>query len=192
MSQRSLQLLARAGALLVFERIGTRPAGWLWAPKNATGPARRYGGGRTWPVALPRPSVARKSWRLSQLSLSTTEHPLRLLRQRLRALGAQQQPRAARAARRFAGACRGLVTHLQQPGTASGVVFLSLEDETGIVNVILCAGVCRLSACRPSRQASGGWRHMQNQHGVTHVVARISRPFAVACRDSAPSPLTFH
>jgi error-prone DNA polymerase len=31
----------------------------------------------------------------------------------------------------------GLITHMQQPATASGVVFASLEDETGIVNVIL-------------------------------------------------------
>ncbi len=30
----------------------------------------------------------------------------------------------------------GLVTHRQQPGTARGVVFLSLEDETGMANVI--------------------------------------------------------
>jgi len=37
------------------------------------------------------------------------------------------------------GACitvGGLVTHRQQPGTARGVVFLSLEDETGMANVI--------------------------------------------------------
>jgi error-prone DNA polymerase len=30
----------------------------------------------------------------------------------------------------------GLVTHRQQPGTARGVVFLGLEDETGLANVI--------------------------------------------------------
>ena len=30
----------------------------------------------------------------------------------------------------------GLVTHRQQPGTAGGVVFLSLEDETGMANII--------------------------------------------------------
>jgi error-prone DNA polymerase len=35
----------------------------------------------------------------------------------------------------------GLVTHRQQPGTARGVVFLSLEDETGIANVICTPGV---------------------------------------------------
>jgi error-prone DNA polymerase len=30
----------------------------------------------------------------------------------------------------------GLVTHRQQPGTARGVVFLSLEDESGMANII--------------------------------------------------------
>jgi error-prone DNA polymerase len=35
----------------------------------------------------------------------------------------------------------GLVTHRQQPGTARGVVFLSLEDETGMVNVIAAPAV---------------------------------------------------
>ena len=35
----------------------------------------------------------------------------------------------------------GLVTHRQQPGTARGVVFLSLEDETGMANVICPPGV---------------------------------------------------
>src|SRR5262249_61772589 len=35
----------------------------------------------------------------------------------------------------------GLVTHRQQPGTARGVVFLSLEDETGMANVICLPGV---------------------------------------------------
>jgi error-prone DNA polymerase len=42
------------------------------------------------------------------------------------------------------GACvsvGGLVTHRQQPGTARGVVFLSLEDETGMANVICPPGV---------------------------------------------------
>jgi len=35
----------------------------------------------------------------------------------------------------------GLVTHRQQPGTARGVVFLSLEDETGMANIICPPGV---------------------------------------------------
>ena len=35
----------------------------------------------------------------------------------------------------------GVVTHRQRPATASGVTFLSLEDETGILNVICSAGL---------------------------------------------------
>ena len=74
-------------------------------------------------------------------------------------------------ARRCASAA--LVTHLQQPGTASGVVFLSLEDETGIVNVILWPQVFeaqRTPALTASLLEVDGT--LQNQHGVTHVVAR--------------------
>ena len=67
----------------------------------------------------------------------------------------------------------GLITHLQQPGTASGVVFLSLEDETGIVNVILWPQVFasqRAPALAASLLVVSGT--LQNQHGVTHVIAR--------------------
>jgi error-prone DNA polymerase len=35
----------------------------------------------------------------------------------------------------------GVVTHRQQPETASGVIFLNLEDETGLVNVIVMPDV---------------------------------------------------
>ncbi|MDB6046837.1 MAG: dnaE2 [Gammaproteobacteria bacterium] len=35
----------------------------------------------------------------------------------------------------------GIVTHRQRPETASGVVFMSLEDETGISNLIVWPGI---------------------------------------------------
>jgi error-prone DNA polymerase len=38
-------------------------------------------------------------------------------------------------------AVAGVVTHRQRPGTAQGVTFLSLEDETGLLNVICSAGL---------------------------------------------------
>jgi error-prone DNA polymerase len=71
--------------------------------------------------------------------LSLKEHPVRFFRDRLDALGAV----------RNADLCRqeltqdsfvtvaGLVLIRQQPGTAKGVVFLTLEDETGIANIIV-------------------------------------------------------
>jgi error-prone DNA polymerase len=71
------------------------------------------------------------------VGLTLGRHPLALLRASLRAkrflsaeeLRAVRHGRTARAA--------GLVTCRQRPGTASGVVFLTLEDETGCVNVVV-------------------------------------------------------
>jgi error-prone DNA polymerase len=128
-------------------------------------------------VTLPAPSAAQEiSADYRQLSLSTTQHPLALLRARLRALGLSSnlELRALRAGASVRVA--GLVTHLQQPGTASGVVFLSLEDETGIVNVILWPQVFatqRAPALAASLLMVSGT--LQNQDGVVHVVARELR-----------------
>jgi error-prone DNA polymerase len=74
--------------------------------------------------------------------------------------------------RRLARAC-GIVTMRQQPQTAKGTIFLSLEDETGSVNVIVWPGLrdrqrtvllqARLMA------VFGIW---QSHNGVCHLVAR--------------------
>ncbi len=40
----------------------------------------------------------------------------------------------------------GAVTHRQRPGTAQGVTFINLEDETGMVNVLCTPGVGRATA----------------------------------------------
>jgi error-prone DNA polymerase len=73
----------------------------------------------------------------ASLGLTLGRHPLALLRERLRRermltaaeLRAGQHGRLARVT--------GLVTGRQRPGTASGVTFVTLEDETGMVNVIV-------------------------------------------------------
>ncbi|CAB3772235.1 hypothetical protein GQ57_33155 [Burkholderia sp. MSh2] len=64
-------------------------------------------------------------------------HPLALLRDRLtldrlRSAEQLQTLRSGQLARAY-----GLVTVRQRPGTANGVLFMTLEDETGQVNVIL-------------------------------------------------------
>ena len=69
--------------------------------------------------------------------LSLTQHPVGLLRAELAAYRVQTAAvlrdypsgRLARAS--------GIVTHRQRPETAKGVVFVTLEDETGAVNVIV-------------------------------------------------------
>ncbi len=73
----------------------------------------------------------------ASLGLSLGRHPLALLRQRLLGLGLLTA--AALHARPHGSRARaaGLVTCRQRPETASGVMFLTLEDETGCVNVVL-------------------------------------------------------
>ena len=89
-------------------------------------------------VALPAPAVAEEvlsDYRATGLTLRA--HPMSLLRQRppfdrckrhtdLPALGNNRFVRIA-----------GLVTCRQRPGSASGVLFLTLEDETGSSNVVV-------------------------------------------------------
>ncbi|MBI4984071.1 MAG: error-prone DNA polymerase, partial [Rhodocyclales bacterium] len=73
----------------------------------------------------------------AHLGLTLGRHPLSLLRGHLdrwryataQALRELEHKRPARAA--------GIVTCRQRPGTASGVIFLTLEDETGLANVIV-------------------------------------------------------
>ncbi|HSW24296.1 MAG TPA: error-prone DNA polymerase, partial [Burkholderiaceae bacterium] len=69
--------------------------------------------------------------------LSLTSHPLALLRERLAAY--RVQPAVVLNGYRSGQLARasGLVTHRQRPETAKGVIFVTLEDETGAVNVIV-------------------------------------------------------
>src|SRR5215831_18923173 len=63
-------------------------------------------------------------------------HPLAHIRDRLAGQGVIGAAELKTAQAGATVVVAGLVTHRQQPGTARGVVFLSLEDETGMANVI--------------------------------------------------------
>jgi error-prone DNA polymerase len=110
-------------------------------------------------------------YRSSGLSLKA--HPLSLLRDRLSAF--KVQPAAVLALSRNGQLVRasGLVTHRQRPETAKGVVFVTLEDETGAVNVIVWPAVAK--AQRQALLAStlltvyGVW---QAEGDVRHLVAK--------------------
>jgi len=106
------------------------------------------------------------------LGLTLNRHPLALLRERLAAWRVQPAAvlrdypdgRPARAS--------GLVTHRQRPATAKGTVFVTLEDETGTVNVIVWPRVAERQ--REPLLAStlltvyGTW---QREGDVMHLVA---------------------
>jgi DNA-directed RNA polymerase len=69
-------------------------------------------------------------------------------------------------------AVAGLVILRQRPGTAKGVIFVTLEDETGVVNVIIWRAIYerfRRAVIAARRLRVTG--RVQRAHGVTHVLA---------------------
>ena len=109
----------------------------------------------------------------ASLGLTLGRHPLALLRGRLDAHAARhRRGDPAAAARPLARAC-GIVIGRQRPDTATGVVFVTLEDETGYVNVV----VWRDLGERQRRELLGA--RLMAVHGVieregevVHLVAR--------------------
>jgi error-prone DNA polymerase len=125
------------------------------------------------------------------LGLTLGRHPLALLRERLAGRGfvtaAELRERAPGALARTAG----LVLVRQRPGTASGVTFVTLEDETGIVNLVVWRDVAerwRRPLLESRLMAVEG--RVQREGEVLHVVAsrladqsRLLGGLLVASRD---------
>ena len=108
----------------------------------------------------------------ASLGLTLGRHPLALLRARLRE-GALLPANELRCAGNGAAVrTAGIVLMRQRPATASGVTFLTLEDESGQVNVIVWESVGRAQrrALLESRllEVHG---ELQQQDGVTHLIA---------------------
>jgi error-prone DNA polymerase len=72
----------------------------------------------------------------------------------------------------------GLITHRQRPMTAKGVIFLNLEDETGLLNVVVLPGVWdanrEVARCSVGVVLEGV---VEYRDGVTNLVARRFHPW---------------
>ncbi len=105
--------------------------------------------------------------------LSTDDHPLTHFRSALDARGVltSRELRTAETDRRVEVA--GLVTHRQRPATASGITFLNLEDEHGLMNIVCSVGVWnryrRIARESPALIVRGMLE--RSAEGVTNVVA---------------------
>jgi error-prone DNA polymerase len=70
-------------------------------------------------------------------------------------------------------AVAGLVTCRQRPGTAKGIVFMTLEDETGMANLIIHGPIWeanrRIGKSKVALLAEG---HIERQGEVVHVIVR--------------------
>lgn len=71
-------------------------------------------------------------------------------------------------------AVAGLVILRQRPGTAKGVIFLTLEDETGVVNIVVWSKIYeRFRRAVISGRLLRITGRVQRADGVTHVIAEL-------------------
>ncbi|WP_165064749.1 error-prone DNA polymerase [Marisediminicola senii] len=137
-----LEALATAGA---FEVFGMTQREALWAAGDAAQNRQEYLPDSHVSVQPPLFSLPSEADTLVAdlwaTGISPDDHPLRHVRESLTERGVLSSAalKVAESGRRVEVA--GVVTHRQRPATASGITFVNLEDETGLVNVICSVGV---------------------------------------------------
>ncbi|UQN30785.1 error-prone DNA polymerase [Brachybacterium kimchii] len=141
LSARQLEALATAGAL---DALASSRRQALWAAGAAAQES---------PDVLPHLAIGADAPMLPGLSdaelaaadswatgITLADHPMVLVREEMEEAGVL----SIRGAREAEDSTRirvgGVITHRQRPATASGITFLSLEDETGILNVVCSKG----------------------------------------------------
>jgi error-prone DNA polymerase len=179
LNRKELTLLARIGALNQLEGIAhRRDALWQieWAGKPE-GPLLRQNsdwlceGNKSLP--LPQMNIEERLVAdYNGTGLTVGKHPMHYRRRELQSRGilSSEDLRSSR----DGGFVRtaGCVIARQRPGTAKGFIFLSMEDETGIANVIITPDLYerdRLVVTRSKFLLVEGT--LQNQDGVVHVKA---------------------
>jgi error-prone DNA polymerase len=167
-----MEALATAGALKGLEADRRRA---LWAAGAAVENEGMLAGTGIGLDAPPLPAMTPMEVTSAELwatGVSASAHPLAHQREAITALGAATI--ADTLAAKAGAWCRvaGVVTHRQRPGTAHGITFLSLEDETGLLNVVCKPDVWAAyrSAGRrsPALVVSG---RLEKADGVANLVA---------------------
>ena len=174
----SHEALSAAGAFGSLG-LGKREGMWLAGALSELGPGRlALGNGApipTLPAMDTRDTLEADLW---STGISLT-HPVSLIREQLDANGVM---RVADGLRLRSNNTRikvaGIVTHRQRPETAHGVRFFNLEDETGIMNVVVMPPVWEANY-EIARKAVGIviTGVLEYRDGVTNLVARRLEPW---------------
>ena len=108
-------------------------------------------------------------------------HPTRFLRDRLAEMGVIPADQLHLVEHDTRVLVAGVVTHRQRPATASGVTFMGLEDETGLINVVISVG-CWTRHRRVARNAVALLvrGRCERQGAVVNIVAEKLEPLPVA------------
>ncbi len=181
--------LAEAGAFEALEP-GRREALWQARGSLVTPPIEFAGTERE--VAFRDLSeLETVVWDYEATGHSPRGHPLGALRAKLSALGLPDARAVASLPNGKRVRYAGLVIVRQRPGTAKGVVFMTLEDETGFVNLVLWKDVFdRYALVAKTSSFLGVTGKIQRESSVVHVVVEslwepetLSRKARVQSRD---------
>ncbi|MEQ8718439.1 MAG: error-prone DNA polymerase [Acidimicrobiales bacterium] len=175
-----LESLASAGAFGCFG-LERREALWSAGAVAQTG-EDRLEGIVTGAEAPTLPGMSPEELALADLSVTGVAvdgHPTRFLREKLDEMGVTvsvdlPDHRGSKVV------VAGVVTHRQRPATAGGTTFLNLEDETGLINVVVSKGCWarhrRIALGCPALVVRG---RLERNEGVVNVIAERLEPLAV-------------
>ncbi|GAA2221698.1 error-prone DNA polymerase [Herbiconiux moechotypicola] len=180
-----LEALATAGA---FESLGLTKREALWEAGNASQERAEYLPGTVvsvQPPLLPMLSAEEQVvYDLWATGISPDDHPLAHARDELRARGALTVADLAVAEPGRRIEVGGVVTHRQRPATASGITFMNIEDETGLLNVVCGVGVWkryrRLAREAPALIVRGMLE--RSPEGVTNLIADRFEPLVLSAK----------
>jgi error-prone DNA polymerase len=114
-------------------------------------------------------------------SLTTGPHPMAYRRAQLQKAGIKSAIELQSLPQGKEATVAGCVITRQRPGTAKGLIFLTLEDETGNANVIVTPDFYdanRMNVLYEKFVQISG--KVQNQDGVVHVKAETIRPLTIS------------
>jgi error-prone DNA polymerase len=142
LSTAQLEMLSAAGA---FDTFGLARREAIWNSGNASQDRAEFLAGTVVAVQPPLFSIPSEVDELVNdlwsIGVSVDNHPVHHLRKQLDARGVLSAASLSTAEPGRRVEVGGIVTHRQRPATASGITFVNLEDETGLVNVICGVGV---------------------------------------------------
>ena len=184
----ALEALAAAGA---FDSLGLdrREALWTAGAVAQSGADRLPGAvtGTTVPELRPMSAQEQSAADLWSTGVSADGHPTRFHRAELAAAGVVA---AADLLTHPVGRVKvaGTVSHRQRPATAGGTMFINLEDETGLINVIVSKG-CQARFRKPAFTARALTirGRLERHEGAVNVIAEhlapLSLPATLPSRD---------
>jgi error-prone DNA polymerase len=182
----ALETLAMAGAFRACFGVDRRAGLWgAGALRDAR--ADKLPGVAIGVEAPPLPGMSEVEETAADLwatGMSPGRHPTEFLRAGLTAAGVLTAADLRTHEPRRVVEVAGVVTHRQQPQTAKGTIFLNLEDETGLVNVICSAGVWKrfrkVARVAPALRIRG---ILERHQGVTNLVAQRITPLPIGLAD---------